>query len=203
VGRGRRGAPAPVGGAVMRFVDVVFAAALAVAFVACEPPPPCPECPRAPPVVPHDAGPRDAGQPSPPSPADSGHGWPDGATRCSPDDVLANDAFLRRVDFVDRWTACTLAPRPAECVGATAGIQDCGVCLDEFLTCLAGTCASHCIRGGDSSVCRACACQRGCVDEFAACAGERSALCDLCTDETRACGPFVPTPDVMLIVTRF
>jgi len=144
----------------MRFVDVVFAAALAVALAACEPPPPCPECPRTPPAVPRDAGPRDAGQPSPPPPGDGGQDWPDGgAVECRTPPETSLSAAFWRLDLTRELWSCSVEHASSDWPGSCTGCAS-----DVIYRCASISCREECGLTATSSACRACVC-RSCVME--------------------------------------
>lgn len=179
----------------MRFVDVMFAAVLAVALVACEPPPPCPECP--PPVAPRDAGPRDAGQPLPPAPRDSGQERPE--PRCAEAEREAWSRFLRRPDLVDALLRCTSAANCGgsacsmrQCIETIAGAPTCQAGLD--VECLVLECAQACGSSGSSERCRFCACETGCHSD--------GADCHHCDVDAARCAPFSLPPAVVWWLAR-
>jgi len=183
----------------MRFVDVMFAAVLAVALAACEPPPPCPECPRTPPVAPRDAGPTDAGQPSPPPPRDGGQELPDAtAEECSEEERAAWAGFFRRLDFVEIVGRCHADPwcgehrcAPTECIAQQAHTR----CIPTLvLSCAQASCAAACAQGATSSRCRGCMCARGCVHE--------PDICAACDERASECGPFAVDTSLILLVVR-
>lgn len=182
----------------MRFVDVVFAAVLAVAFVACEPPPPCPECP--PPVAPRDAGPRDAGQPLPPAPRDGGHEWPDATVEeCSEEEREAWAGFFRRLDFVEQHALCVAEPdcdattcTASECIADRHRLPACS--MATRLECLSRRCRDSCGAWQSAEGCRFCACSAGCLRELG--------VCSQCDARTRTCAPHAMRPELVWLVGR-
>jgi hypothetical protein len=111
---------------------------------------------------------------------------PDGQAKepmCSAADV-DKWAGLHREDMRETLELCGVGKPETDIVVASACVRDhlrmkgCEACTDSEARCVADACRSACGTPGSSPECRACACEVGCVELAATCAGRPIDVCE-------------------------
>jgi hypothetical protein len=129
----------------------------------------------------HDASAADARDASSDGPHDT---EPDAGPLCSIADVDRWTRFHLETDPRETFTQCGLSSNTtdfteaAECVRMHLFMTDCTACTELEARCVAASCASACGSPGKQGECRSCACEAGCVDLAARCAGRPMPVCD-------------------------
>lgn len=87
-----------------------------------------------------------------------------------------------------------------DCLREKAGVTSCHECVTTEVQCLLDQCASACGANDTDDACRACACAKGCVEQFDGCAQEPLDVCSDCDGTT--CANASLSPALIMVIVR-